>query len=160
MLPSILLGALAGSRSLAPLAILSADMRLARAPREPLGALLSNPALARLLGALAVGELLGDKWRRAPDRIVPAGMAARVLSAALAGWAVAPPAAKGWGAALSVATALVSAHLTFRARLWAMRRWGQTSTGLVEDALVLLASRAVVDAANASGRRPRFSRRG
>ena len=38
----------------------------------------------------AAGELAGDKMEDAPDRIVPAGMLARVVTGAIVGMALAP----------------------------------------------------------------------
>ena len=43
---------------------------------------------------------------------------------------------RGIGAGLAVGTALVSSHLGWRLRCVAMRRFGQTAIGFVEDAIV------------------------
>ncbi|MCR5876022.1 hypothetical protein LRS10_18860 [Phenylobacterium sp. J426] len=95
--------------------------------------------------ALAVGEIMGDKIKSAPDRIVTAGMAARLATGGLAGAALAPHARRGLGAALGAAGAVVGAHLTFRLRMAALRRFGQTPSGLVEDALAGAAAGWVID---------------
>jgi uncharacterized membrane protein len=147
MLRSLLIGALAGSRSLTPLAMVS---DAARRDRLPAGhgapALLADPRVTAGIGALAAAELAGDKWKHAPDRIVLPGMAARVVTSALAAMALAPSERRATAAALGVGAAIASAYLTFAARMRAMRRWGQTSTGLVEDALVVGGAWAAIHA--------------
>lgn len=164
MMRSMLLGVVAGARSLTPLALLSLAARAgAKGPSATragatrssgtrsrvtgpafLRRTLARPAIVTGATALAAGELWGDKLRSAPDRIVPAGMAARVISGSIAGAAVAPRGRRAAGALLGAGTAVVAAHLTFRARMRAMRRYGQTSTGLVEDALALGLARLVI----------------
>ena len=53
-------------------------------------ALLASPVVAAGTKMLAAGELAGDKMESAPDRIVPPGMAARIISGAIAGASIAP----------------------------------------------------------------------
>ena len=101
--------------------------------------------------AMGVGELFGDKMKSAPDRTVFLGLIARVLSAGIAGAALAPRGRERAGAALAVATAVPLAYLTLAGRNRAMARFGQTRSGLVEDALVVASGFAVV--ALALGRR-------
>ena len=101
--------------------------------------------------AMGVGELFGDKLKSAPDRTVFLGLIARVLSAGIAGAALAPRGRERAGAALAVATAVPLAYLTLAGRNRAMARFGQTRSGLVEDALVVASGFAVV--ALALGRR-------
>lgn len=147
MLRSLLIGALAGSRSLTPLAMVSGAARRDRLPPgHSAPALLGDPRVTAGIGALAAAELAGDKWKHAPDRIVLPGMAARVVTASAAAMALAPRERRTTAAALGAAAAIGSAYLTFAARVRAMRRWGQVPTGLVEDALVVGASWAVVHA--------------
>lgn len=97
-------------------------------------------------GALAMGvaELFGDKMKSAPDRTVFVGLLARVLSAGIAGAALAPRGRERAGAAVAVAAAVPLAYLTLDGRKSAMRRFGQTRSGLVEDALVVAAGMAIV----------------
>ena len=148
MLRSFLIGLTAGSRSLTPLAVVSEADRAHRLPRDN-GApsWLGHPAVALGLKALAAGELWGDKLRSAPDRIVPAGIIARVVTAGLAGAALAPRRQALAGAMLGAAAAIGAAYLTFDLRMRAIRRFGQTPTGLVEDALTLGAAEWVVEGA-------------
>jgi len=147
MLRSMLIGAVAGARSLTPLALLSlaargserSVVRRNRVSRTPelIRRTLARPVVAAGTTALAAGELWGDKLHSAPDRIVPAGMAARLLSSSIAGAALAPRGRWGAGALVGASTAVISAHLTFAARMRAMQRYGQTPTGVIEDALAL-----------------------
>ncbi len=95
---------------------------------------------------MGVGELFGDKMKSAPDRTVFLGLLARVMSAGIAGSALAPRGRERTGAALAILTAVPLAYLTLAGRERAMRRVGQTRSGLMEDALVVAAGAAVVGA--------------
>ena len=148
MLFSFLIGLAAGARSITPLA---AVREAARRGALPLGngapPYLGHPLVAAGSKALAAGELLGDKMERAPDRIVPAGIAARLVTGAIAGAALAPRRQAALGALLGAGGAVAAAYVTFGLRMRAMRRFGQKPTGLVEDALTLAATQMVVKGA-------------
>ena len=126
-----------------PMAIL-ATVRLAGRRTPGTLVLLDHPLFR--YGALAMGglELLGDKMKSAPDRTAVLGLLARVMSAGIAGAALAPRGRERAGAALAVATAVPLAYLTLAARKRAVARFGQTPSGLVEDALVAGAGGAIV----------------
>lgn len=143
LLSSILIGAVASARSMTPMATLSAARFLGR--RTPGQLVLLDRPVVRL-GALAMGagELFGDKMKTAPDRTVFLGLLARVMSAGIAGAALAPPGRERAGATAAVATAVPLAYATLAARKQAMARIGQTRSGLIEDALVVTAGIAVV----------------
>ena len=94
--------------------------------------------------AMGVGELFGDKMKSAPDRTVFLGLLARVMSAGVAGAALAPRGREQAGAAIAIATAVPLAYLTLAGRKRAMARLGQTRSGLIEDVLVVAAGAAVV----------------
>lgn len=144
---SFLIGLIAGQRAMTPLALLAGAARNGRIdPDAPGAKLLASPLGAAGAVALAAGEMAGDKMKSAPDRIVPAGLAARTLTSALAGAVLAAPGKRRAGAGIAVATALASSYLGWRARCAAMRRWGQTATGFVEDAALLAAGQAIVGA--------------
>lgn len=145
MIRSVLIGLVAGMRAMTPLAAVSEAARRGTLPSDN-GALplLGHPLAAAGTKALAAGELWGDKLASAPDRIVPAGLAARLVTAGIAGAALAPRRQALLGAALGAGAATAAAYLTFGLRMWAMRRWGQTATGLVEDAVALGATRTIV----------------
>ena len=82
--------------------------------------------------------------KTAPDRTVFLGLLARVLSAGIAGAALAPEGREKTGAAVAVATAVPLAYLTLAGRKEAMARIGQTQSGLIEDALIVAAGVAIV----------------
>lgn len=100
------------------------------------------------LGALmmGVGELFGDKMRTAPDRTVALGLLARVMSAGISGAALAPKGRERLGGAIAVAIAVPLAYLTLAGRKRAMKRIGQTRSGLVEDAMIVGSAVAIVSA--------------
>ncbi len=85
--------------------------------------------------------------KTAPDRIVLAGMMARVATGAIAGAALAPRHQRGIAALLGASTAVAAAYLTFNARMRAIERYGQTSTGAVEDAISVGAATLIVRSA-------------
>lgn len=143
LLSSALIGAVASARSMTPMATIAAA-RLAE--RRTTGDLLLLDRPIFKFGALAmgVGELAGDKMKTAPDRTVFLGLLACVMSAGIAGAALAPRGREQAGAAVAVATAVPLAYLTLSARKRAMAQIGQTRSGLIEDALVVAAGAAIV----------------
>ncbi|MGV7211524.1 hypothetical protein ACLB1G_27105 [Oxalobacteraceae bacterium A2-2] len=143
LLSSALIGAVASARSMTPMATL-ATARLAdrKTPGELF--LLDRPLFKYGALAMGAGELMGDKMKTAPDRTVFLGLLARVMSAGIAGAALAPKGKEASGAAVAVATAVPLAYLTLAGRKKAMARIGQTPSGLIEDALVVAAGAVVV----------------
>ncbi|MGP7794441.1 DUF4126 family protein [Sphingomonas sp. CLY1604] len=137
MIRSFLIGLVAGQRGITPLAVVATATRRKELPAAlPLQSLMENPVVAAGAAAFAAAEMAGDKMKTAPDRIVPIGLAVRSVTAAYAGAAVAPRDRRVLGAAVAVGTALASSYLGWRLRCAAMRRFGQTATGFVEDAIV------------------------
>lgn len=143
LLPSALIGVVASARSMTPMAALTAARLTGR--RTPGRLVLLDHPLFRF-GALfmGAGELAGDKMKSAPDRTVFLGLLARVLSAGIAGAALAPKGRERLGAGVAVAVAVPMAHLSLAGRRRAMRRMGQTRSGLIEDALIVAAGAAIV----------------
>jgi hypothetical protein len=128
LLPSALIGAVASARSMTPMAtIAAARVAERRTPGELV--LLDRPLFK--YGALAMGAGF-------------LGLLARVMSAGIAGAALAPRGRERAGAAVAVATAVPLAYATLAARKQAMARIGQTRSGLIEDALVVAAGAAIV----------------
>jgi uncharacterized membrane protein len=115
--------------------------------------LLDRPLFKYGALAMGVGELFGDKMKTAPDRTVALGLLARVMSAGIAGSALAPKGREKLGAAIAVATAVPLAYATLSMRKKAMARIGQTRSGLIEDALVAAAASGIIFAALKSSRR-------
>jgi uncharacterized membrane protein len=143
LLSSALIGAVASARSMTPMAAL-AGAHLARRRTPGRLFLLGRPLFTAGALAMGVGELLGDKMKSGPDRTVFLGLLARVMSAGIAGAALAPRGREREGAGLAVATAVPLAYLTLAGRKRAMDEIGQTRSGLIEDVLVVAAGAAVV----------------
>ena len=138
MIRSFLIGLVAGQRGITPLAVIATATRRGDiAPDVPLQSLMLNPMIAAGTALFAAAEMAGDKMKTAPDRIVPVGLAVRSVTAAYAGAALAPKDRKVLGAVVAVGSALTSSYFGWRLRCAAMRRYGQTATGFVEDAIVM-----------------------
>lgn len=156
MLRSLLIGLVAGQRGLTPLAAIAIATQRREVPAElPFQKLLLNPLIAEGTIALAGAEMAGDKMKSAPDRIVPIGLLVRSITSAYAGAALAPKNERGVAAAVAVGAALLSSYVGWRLRVAAMQRYGQTATGLIEDAIVAGAGLAIANPKLVAGRRPR-----
>lgn len=148
MIHSILMGIVAGARSITPMVIVTNMARRGTLPENDLPVrLLGHPVMVAGSTVMAAGELAGDKMKTAPDRIVALGMIARILSAGIAGASLAPKKDRLTAAAAAIGVAAISAHLTFAARMKAMARHGQTPTGLIEDTLVVGSALAIAHSA-------------
>lgn len=157
LIHSVLMGAVAGMRAMTPLATVAnaacnGSLPAGNGAPPLLGSRLAS-AGAKLLAA---GELAGDKMDSAPDRIVMAGMVARIATGAIAGMALAPREQRPLAAALGAAAAVGAAYVTFNLRVRAMRRYGQKATGAVEDAITV--GSAALIAKSAAGSPRRFAR--
>lgn len=150
LLSSILIGAVASARSMTPMATIAAA-RLAHRSTTGEVLLLDRPVFKYGALAMGVGELFGDKMKTAPDRTVFLGLLARVMSAGIAGAALAPAGREKTGAAVAVATAVPLAYATLSVRKKAMEHIGQTRSGLIEDALIVAAGFAIVALATKKG---------
>jgi uncharacterized membrane protein len=82
--------------------------------------------------------------KSAPDRTVALGLTARIMSAGIAGAALAPRGSEKEGAAVAIGTAIPLAYVTLAARKKAMASIGQTRSGLIEDAFIVAAGAAIV----------------
>ena len=143
MLRSILIGIVAGQRAMTPLALVAGAARRGTLPDDA-PALLRHPAVTAGAVALAAAEMAGDKMPSAPNRTILPGLLARGLTAAFAGAALAPKEQRRTAAALAIATAVATSYLGLALRLRAMRQYGQTATGFVEDALLVGGGLAIV----------------
>jgi len=143
----LLIGLVAGQRSMTPLAAVALAARsggLARDNGAPEAIGKRSAAIAA--SALAIGEMVGDKMRSAPDRTVPPGLAARLLTGGIAGAALAPRRSRASAAALGAAGAILGGYAGLALRKRAMRRFGQTRSGLAEDLLTLAATTLILRA--------------
>ena len=143
LLSSALIGAVASARSMTPMATIATARLAGRGTTGEL-MLLDRPLFKYGALAMGAGELIGDKMKTAPDRTVFLGLLARIMSAGIAGAALAPRGRERAGAAVAVATAIPLAYLTLAGRKQAMARIGQTRSGLIEDALMVAAAAAIV----------------
>jgi uncharacterized membrane protein len=145
MIRSVLMGIVAGSRSMMPLAMVANAARTGELPADN-GAprFLAHPLVSFGTAALAVYELVGDKQKSAPDRIIPPAVLIRSLNAAFAGVALAPRRQRFAAAALAGATAVIASYVSFAARMRAMQDHDRVSTGFVEDAVVMATAVAAV----------------
>ena len=84
-------------------------------------------------------------------------MLARIVTGAIAGAALAPREQRGLAAVLGAGAAVGAAYLTFNLRVRAMKRYGQKTTGAVEDAITL--GSASLIARSAAHERPGRRRR-
>ena len=146
MLRSILMGLVAGQRAMTPLSALAGAARRGTLPQDNGEArLMAHPLIAAGGVAMAAAEMAGDKMKTAPDRTVFLGLLARTITSGFAGAALAPPRRQLAGAALGIGTAVASSFAGLALRKQAMQRWGQTATGIVEDAIVLTAANAIAN---------------
>ena len=147
---ALILGFVAGMRSVMPLAVLS--LTLARRPELVPG---SAPAqwltlrpLAILLGLSALGELVIDKLPRCPNRIALGPFVARLLLGGVAGAALVEMGRiNPWiGAACGAIGAIVGTLVMFYLRRYAGRATGirDPYIGAVEDVLAIAIASTVV----------------
>ena len=95
LLLSLLIGILAGLRSLTAPAIIAWGVYLGRLRLEgPLALIGSVPSVA-VLTLLAAGELVADKLPGTPNRTAPLGLIARVVTGGLSGACIAAAAGQG-----------------------------------------------------------------
>lgn len=145
MLASLLMGLVGGQRAMTPLAAVSIAAACGRLPvNNGAPQIIAYPVVAAGAAVLAIGEMVGDKQKTAPDRIVPIGLAARFITSAIAGASLAPSQQRWLGAAVGGSTAVMASYPGWRARMASIPRYGQTSTGLVEDTLVILGAVSIL----------------
>lgn len=122
---AVALGAMSGMRSMAGPAVLAIEA-------EP------QTHLTRAIPVLAAGELIADKLPFIGDRTDPLPLAGRALMGAISGAFVAreTEGSAVLGGLLGAATAIVVAHLAYRARGLAHDRLGPAA-GFIEDAVVV-----------------------
>lgn len=150
---AILIGLVAGQRAMTPLAAVATAARRGDLPEGAFARdFLADPAVAGAAAALAALEMAGDKMKSAPDRTVFAGLLARTLTASFAGTVLAPKGKRGQAAVIAVWTAIAASHAGLALRRKAIDRFGQTATGVVEDAAAMATALAVATSARRSTR--------
>jgi uncharacterized membrane protein len=154
MLASFLMGLVGGQRSMAPIAAVSfAASHGLLPPDNGAAKILAHRLVSVGAIGLAIGEIVVDKLKTAPNRTAPIGLAARFLSSAIAGAALAPRQQRWLGAAVGGSTAVAAAYAGLQIRTACMRHHSQASTGLIEDGAVLLGVIAILGMASGKARR-------
>jgi len=134
------IGAVAGLRCLTAPALLGYF-----ASRENAGELknnlLSSPKVAAVVGALAIGELIGDKLPSTPNRTEPTGLIARIVSGAFVGGSICAARKKNvlTGAALGAVAAVAAAYAGQNIRREICDETGipTAALGAVEDGIAI-----------------------
>jgi uncharacterized membrane protein len=155
-LPTILLAAATGARTLTGLAATSRSI----GAQEPDGAQLqparfvSSRSVVGATAALAMMELLADKLPNIPNRTDALPLLGRAAAGALIGASIAAAGQRdrATGAAVGAAVALLSAHLSFRARRALADHLVPTAAAVVEDVVVCSLAAAGAAAAAAANR--------
>jgi uncharacterized membrane protein len=132
LIAALLLGMVAGLRTFTAPAVLW----LVRAGGWP----------AYILAVFAVLEYAGDLHPNAPPRTAAAGLVARVISGGFCGWALtkASGASIVAGVLLGALGAVIGAYGGLAARSRAIALIGRVPAGLLEDAVAIAASIALV----------------
>jgi uncharacterized membrane protein len=142
---TLILGAIAGFRSMAAPATLSRAVsagRIKGLEDTPFSAL-GSPGVSTVLRMMEIGELIVDKLPVTPSRTSPPPLLGRMASGSLVGAALFASEDRRSlvGGALGAAAALASAYAGERLRLQAAEKLGMPDpiVALLEDGLVLLA---------------------
>lgn len=138
---ALLLGVVAGLRSLTPLAAVSWAARLGLLHLEYTWlAFLGYSWTPYILTVLAIGEIINDKLPKTPSRKAPVPFAARIVTGALSGAAVGTAAEALTGGLIAGIVGAVLGTLggyEFRARLVKAIEGKDLPIALVEDAIAV-----------------------
>jgi len=143
------LGVIAGARSMMAPALTSSyllthpSLFLDASPLKGM----ASPKAANVLRLMALGELVGDKLPKTPNRTAPLALAGRAAFGGLCGAAVFQAEGKpaAIGAAVGAAAAVASTFLTYtlRRNLSKATKLPDPAVAVAEDALMLGLSRAI-----------------
>lgn len=134
------IGAVAGLRCLTAPALL-----VFFAARENAGKLRNNPlaskTISAVIGASAIGELIGDKLPSTPNRTAPLGLIGRIVSGAFVGGSVCAARKKNilTGALIGAVSAVAAAYAGQNVRREIAEETGIPSAaiGVVEDGIAI-----------------------
>jgi uncharacterized membrane protein len=127
---ALLLGAVAGLRTLTPPAVLLLMRRPSRA--------------ANVLAVMALAEYAADLYPKAPARTAPGPLLGRIVSGAFCGWLVSRSTpARAVGAGLGALGAVAGAYAGLSLRERATKRIGPVPAAIGED-VVALASAVLI----------------
>lgn len=141
LLFSAVLGFVNGARTFAPAAVAAWAAWLGGLDLAGTWlAWLGTPWAVAILTLLTIAEKIGDKHPDVPHRVTASALAARAVSAAVAGGAIAAPAGLlVAGAIVGAVASFIGTQATYRLRAWAAERMGRDlHAALIEDALVLV----------------------
>jgi uncharacterized membrane protein len=146
ILPALLLGIVAGLRSLTPLAAVSWAANWGwLAVGDTWLAFLGYSATPWILTLLAIGELINDKLPKTPSRKAPVPFGARIFSGAVAGAAVTAPELTGGLAAGAIGGIIGTlGGYEFRSRLVKATGGKDLPIALLEDAIAVIAAALLV----------------
>ena len=136
------MGILAGMRSMSAPTLASRWLARTQPDSEDrLARVMAHPWAPRVLGLLAVGELIGDKLPMTPSRVTVVPLTGRMLSGALAAASVTQERQRGRRlavAALGAVAALASSWAFYALRRTATKKLGvpDVAVALTEDALL------------------------
>jgi uncharacterized membrane protein len=149
MIRPILIGLVTGLRSFPPVALVSLAMNQGRLPAGG-GAVgrLGRRAMVSGTAALAAAELAGDKMKWAPDRTIAPGLLVRAITGALSGAGVTRPGDHRAGAVAGAVAAVIGGYLGLAVRRRAQARYGQTRSGVAEDAIAVALALLLVGGAS------------
>jgi uncharacterized membrane protein len=123
-------------------AVIARTLARGPAPRQSPGRQLANPAVAKVLSVLALGELVADKLPGVPNRNAPLPLLGRAVSGALVGAAAGAVDRGGRAAhgAIGAIAAVLATEATYRARRQVGERTGLPNAvlGVMEDVAVLV----------------------
>ncbi|MBT2502103.1 DUF4126 family protein [Curtobacterium sp. ISL-83] len=143
LIRTLALGVLSGGRSATPLAVLALNHdRPALTGAWQDWKVFATPLGRGLLVASAVGELIGDKFPKTPNRIAPMSLLGRMGSGALAGAALGTTGKRDLrieGAILGAVGALVGSFVG-----WAARKAVGGTTGLPDPVVALAEDAATI----------------
>lgn len=145
---AFLIGVLAGLRTMTPPAVVSWAARLGWLRLENTWlAFLGFAVTPYILSALAIGELINDKLPKTPSRKAPVPFAARVVSGALCGAALAATRQGVIGGLIAGALGGIAGTLAgyeFRARLVRAIGGNDLPIALLEDAVAICGAILIV----------------
>jgi uncharacterized membrane protein len=148
-LRTILIGVIAGMRSMSGPALVSHRLAGSQSPglAQSRFRILALPQVATLLKLLALGELIVDKLPITPDRVAAGPLFGRMVLGAFSGAAfyTAQGSKSRTGAILGGLGALAGAYGFYWLRRWLGQRWQTPDPllGLAEDGLVIASARVL-----------------
>jgi uncharacterized membrane protein len=145
---AMLIGLLAGLRSMMAPAVVAWAVHLGRLHLGPPASYLGSTAAVAVLTILAVGELIFDKLPIAPSRTAALGLLGRMMTGGISGICIAAVGGQSpvLGGILGAVGGVAGAFLGYRVRKHLVKALGarEFSVALAEDVVAIAGSVAVV----------------